>query len=155
MNVSEISQLLVAGGVGGAIMSLVSSTSDRRRIRDNVFRALSAVENRGIGDGRLEEYISAALLAGVPRALVRAFVDSHYAAYVTSSNVEALAPSQRAQQMDELMTKASAAREAHSKIAEVHVRLVWYPVLWRVLWRVKLRRIPIEYRHNSGWKSSL
>jgi hypothetical protein len=149
MDLALIAQLIAAGGVGGILVTIVGGSKDRREARRNFYKVLYTHGNKE-GSSTTEEFHSAALMASIPRGLVKAYFRARYFAYLMASRANSFqeqtydVTSSRDAEMH-AQRKATDAQLSVTKLREIMIGLIWHPILNRLTWRVRCTWVIIKH----------
>lgn len=157
LNLETIAQLAIAGGLGGAVVQYLGNSNERRQVRRDLVALIQKrmLGSHEVGFDETAEFKSAALLAGVPRQVVAAVLQSrhHYALQIAQ---ESRVESELRQQGDETAggearrRDAARSRDKARQYAERMTYLAsdfaWRPVTARLTWRIRLMTVPGEAR---------
>lgn len=148
MDFSELVQLLGAVGVGGIVVQYLSRSAERRQARGQVREALSEVErlrwtfDLRVDDwrefrGALRSFVSAALVAGMPRRLVDRY---ERMAQVSRSVTARMLKAQNVTSADQVTINAELS-ECIERTHELVADYLWRPVRSRLLLKRGLKKL--------------
>lgn len=126
MDLNALAQLLAAAGLGGVIASLVTNSSDRRQQRVALLEAVREYEVSQADKSR-EAYVTAALLAGLPRVLVREYLAAERRVLYARGNLREASGQGRAEHSQKLDRVLKAQR----RIRNLQIQSIWHP--WATL----------------------
>jgi hypothetical protein len=136
-----IASILTAAGVGSVVGTLVTQSRDRRGSRARVLAAIAAVQDeewrRPLSFrpfyAALHELNQAALIAGLPRSLLREYVAA------ASAMLHHVYNEQQADVQPRTLPEGLA--DYQSAAAAAMISMTWHPILGRLRWPFISRRL--------------